>query len=140
MIKVLNQKKEQPKVYRQMCDKCMADLECEYEDTYEGALGARYIKCPQCDNEVLMDEIDGVELTENSIEFPKHFFGPGGVDIPDDQIQEWVRNCLKIAKKENSSGYFVEQSTGNTAVIVLVYEDEYEILVTKDYYFTSIPR
>ena len=84
MIKVLKKNTEEPKIYHQMCDECMAELEFEYEDTYEGALGARYIKCPQCNREVLVEEIEGLALTQHNIEFPKHFFEPGGVDISND--------------------------------------------------------
>jgi DNA-directed RNA polymerase subunit RPC12/RpoP len=141
MIKVLNKKVEEPKIYRQMCDGCKAELECEYEDTYEGVLGARYVKCPECGSEVMFEEIECKTLTFKNIEFPKHFFEPGGVDISNDEIQGWIRNCLKIAEESKEPyGYFVQQGTGNAMVVLLVYEDEYEFVVTKDYYSATIPK
>ena len=141
MIRVVKKNVEEKKIYKQMCDECCAELEFEYEDTYEGALGARYIKCPECNREVLIEEIEGLALTQHNIEFPKHFFGPDGVDISNDEIQKWVRNCLKIAKESNEPyGYFVQQGTGNAMVVLLVYEYEYEFIVTKDYYSVTIPK
>lgn len=141
MIKVLKKNAEVPKIYHQMCDDCAAELEFEYEDTYEGALGARYVRCPECSREVSIDEIESKALTPETIEFPKHFFEPSGVDIPNEEIQKWVRNCLKIAEESKEPyGYFVHQGTSNAVVVLLVYENEYDIIVTKDYYEAVIPK
>lgn len=141
MIKVLNNYINEQKFYRQKCDECGAELEFTFEDTYIGALGARYIKCPICGHEIMTDECDGIELNSTNIEFPKHFFEPKGVDIPDSKINNWVRECLKVAEESDKPyGYFVHTGSGNTLVILLAYEDEYEIIVTKDYYETSIDR
>lgn len=141
MIKVINKKKEEQKIYHQTCDGCKAELEFEYNDTYEGALGARYVKCPECGQEIMVDALDGTKLTSKNIEFPKHFFRPSGVNIEDEEIQEWVRGCLKVAKETDEPyGYFVRTGSGNTQVILLSYENEYYITVTKDYYETSVNR
>lgn len=139
MIKVLNKDVEQT-FYRQNCDECDAELEFAFDDTYEGALGARYLKCPVCGQENIT-EIDTPELSSSNIKFPLHFFEPGGVDISDDRIQDWVRDCLKMAEESDEPyGYFVQTGTGNTMVILLAYEDEYGIIVTKDYYQTSVNK
>ena len=142
MIKVLNDQKKQPKIYNQLCDVCRAELEFEYEDTYEGAFCRRYVRCPVCQREVLVDEIEGKELTPDNLEFPKHFyFTTDKVRIPDNEIQNWVRNCLKIAQESKEPyGYFVQQGTGDAMVVLLVYEDEDEFVVTRDYYSLTIPR
>lgn len=140
MIKVLNKNVEQT-FYRQHCEECHAELEFAFDDTYEGALGARYLKCPVCSREVMTHELEGIELNSNNIEFPKHFFGPGGVNIQDDEIQKWVRQCLKAAEESDEPyGYFLQAGTGNTKVILMAYEDEYNIIVTRDYYETSVNR
>lgn len=139
MIKVLNKDVEQT-FYRQHCEECHAELEFAFDDTYEGALGARYLKCPVCGREIIT-EVDGINLNSNNIKFPKHFFEPSGVDIPDDEIQNWVRDCLKVAEESDEPyGYFVQAGTGNTRVILMAYEDEYNIIVTKDYYETSVNK
>lgn len=141
MIKVLNKDINEQTFYRQKCDECTAELEFSLEDTYIGALGARYVKCPICGKEIMAEVCDGIELNSNNIEFPKHFLGPGGVDIPNSEVNDWVRKCLKKAEESDEPyGYFVEIRSGNTMVILLAYEDEYEIFVAKNYYETSVNR
>ena len=141
MIKVLNRDIDGQTFYRQKCEECRAELEFAFDDTYEGVLGARYLKCPACGKEIMANDIEGITLNSNNIKFPKHFFEPGGVDISDDKINDWVCQCLKIAEESNEPyGYFVHTGTGNTIVVLLAYEDEYEIIITKDYYQTSVNR
>lgn len=141
MIKVLNKDMNEQNLYRQKCNECAAELEFSLEDTYIGALGARYVKCPICGEEIITEKCDGIELNSSNIEFPKHFIEPGGVDINDSKIENWVRECLKIAEESDKPyGYFVSTGSGNTMVILMAYEDEYEIIVAKDYYGTSIDR
>jgi ribosomal protein S27E len=139
MIKVLNKDVEQT-FYRQKCEDCHAELEFAFDDTYEGALGARYLKCPVCGREVIT-ELEGTKLSSNNIKFPLHFFEPGGVDCSNDEINTWIRQCLKAAEESDEPyGYFATMGTGNTRVILMAYEDEYNIVVTKDYYETSVNR
>lgn len=139
MIKVLNKDVKQT-FYRQHCEECHAELEFAFDDTYEGALGARYLKCPVCGREN-MTELEGTDLNSKNIQFPKHFFEPAGVDISNDEIQSWVRQCLKVAEQSDEPyGYFVQAGTGNTKVVLMAYGDEYDIIVTKDYYETSVNR
>ena len=141
MIKVLNKDVNEQKLYRQKCDECTAELEFAFDDTYIGALGARYVKCPICGKENITERCGGIQLNSSNIEFPKHFFEPSGVDVPDSDINNWVRRCLKIAEESDEPyGYFVHAGSGNTIVILMAYEDEYEIIVTKDYYETSVNR
>lgn len=141
MIKVLNKKVEEPKVYKAICDECRAELEYAYEDTYEGYAGMRHIKCPVCGYEIMSEYFDGVELTSQNVEFPKHFYYFDGVDIENERISEWVRRCLKCAEESDEPyGYFEHTGSGNTAVILMAYEDEYNIIVAKDYYELSISR
>ena len=139
MIKVLNKDVEQT-FYRQHCEDCHAELEFAFDDTYEGALGARYLKCPVCGHENIT-ELDVPKLSSKNIKFPLHFFEPNGLDISDDQINSWVYQCLKAAEESDEPyGYFIQAGTGNTRVILMAYEDEYNIVVTKDYYETSVNK
>ena len=141
MIKVLNKDIDKQTLYRQKCYECDAELEFSLEDTYIGALGARYVKCPICGYEIMTEECDGIELNSSNIEFPTHFIESCGVDIPDGEIENWVRKCLKIAEESDEPyGYFVETGSGNTGIILMAYEDEYRIIVAKDYYETSVNR
>lgn len=139
MIKVLNKDVEQT-FYKQECEKCHAELEFAFDDTYEGAYGARYLKCPVCGEE-LWTEIDGVELTSDNIKFPIHFYhmGKNAVDIEDDKIQEWVREGLETIEDGNVEDFYLCM-TGNAAMIILEMEDEYCIYVMKNYWECDIPK
>jgi hypothetical protein len=141
MIKVINKKTEEPKIYKVVCDKCEAQLECEREDVYEGVYGAWYVTCPECGQDVMIDEIDSVELDEHNIEYPKHFYAmsKNAVDISDEKIQRWVRECL-TKLKGCEDGEYTFCGSGNTMVFAFKYETEYAIYVTKNYAETSISR
>ena len=141
MIKVINKDIGQ-NFYRQKCDNCAAELEFSFDDTYEGWLGARYIKCPVCGEEVMAEEIEAKALYSSNIEFPKHFRKINKVvDIDDKEIQKWVKQCLKTAEESNEPyGYFVSTGSGNTQVILMAYADEYDIVVAKDYYEATVFR
>lgn len=142
MIKILNKKQEEPKVYRTACDECSAEFEYEESDTHIGAWGGREIVCPVCGETIFVDEPVGIDLDENNIEFPLHFVSPSdkAVDIDDAKIQEWVREYLRKAKQDSDNSGFYLTSGGNTVVIVFKFEDEYNVYVTKKYYECSIPR
>ena len=140
MIKVLN-KNVDKKIYRERCD-CGAELEFSFDDTCEGYAGLHYIKCPVCGKEIFSSEIDAENLDSSNIEFPRHFDSLcNGVDIDDETIQKWIRKCLKIAEESDEPyGYFVQAGSGNTQVILMAYEDEYNIVVAKNYYETTVSR
>ena len=138
MIKVLNKDIENQKFYVQMCEECGAELEFAFDDTYEGAFGARYLKCPVCKREI-MTEIDGIELTSDNIKFPTHFYATSedAVNIEDEEIQKWVRKGLK-AFEDGEAKDFWFSGTGNAFMIILEMEDEYDIYVMKNYWECEI--
>lgn len=140
MIKVLNKDLKVQKFYKQCCSECNAELEFAFDDTYEGAFGARYLKCPVCGEELFTD-IDGVDLTSDNIKFPIHFYkvGEGAVDIKDEEIQKWVREGLKEFETGNVEDFYF-CGTGNTFMIILSMEDEYDVYVMKNYWECSIPK
>ena len=141
MIKVIGKKTEESKIYKVVCDKCGVQLECEREDVYEGAYDAWYIKCPECGQDIMVDEIDSVELDEHNIEYPKHFYAMSkdAVDISDERIQRWIRECLTKLKGCEDDSYELRGS-GNTMVFAFKDETEYVIYVAKNYAETSITR
>ena len=141
MIRVVGKKTEEPKIYKVTCDECGAQLECEHEDVYEGAFGLWYVKCPECGQDAMAWEIDGIELDEHNIEYPKHFRAmcEDAVDIPNETIQCWVRECL-TRLKDYEDGEHTYCGSGNTMVFAFKYEDEYAIYVAKNYSETSITR
>lgn len=141
MIKLVEKKVEENKIYRKTCNECGATFEFEKNDAYAGELGCYYVVCPGCHTDVYVDEIEPLELDENNIKFPTHFykFGTkdGAVDIEDEQIQRWVRECLGQIKQNDDAPFGIAGS-GNTLVIVLNFDDAYEVIVAKNYYDCNI--
>lgn len=137
MIKVLNKDVEQT-FYRQVCEECHAELEFAFDDTYEGAYGCRYLKCPVCGEEIIT-EIDGVDLTPDNIKFPMHFYkvSENAVNIEDEEIQKWVREGLNAFKSGKAEDFWFS-GTGNSFVIIHEMVDEYCIYVMKNYWECSI--
>lgn len=134
-MKVLN---KYPKVTE--CE-CGAELEYDKDDIHIGALGCYHITCPICGKEIMLDEEKGIELDENNLKFPTHYFDyKNGNKIEDERINEWVRKCIKYLK-ENEDEFYTFIGSGNTMVFVFKLEDdeEYYIHVSKNGYETYLP-
>jgi hypothetical protein len=89
----------------------------------------------------MSEHFDGIELDENNVEYPKHFYlmGENAKDISNEQIQSWVRQCLsRLAVCED--GDYTLSGSGNTIVFAFKSEEEYTIYVAKNYSELSIMR
>ena len=141
MIKVIGKKAAEHKIYKVKCDECGAQLELEESDTYVGPYGCNYVDCPECGYDILVEAIPDVGLTEHNIEFPKHFrkTSATAINIGDSTLQEWIRECLEKIKQDDAGDHWM-MASGNAVVIILKFEDEYEIYVAKDYWECSIFR
>lgn len=133
-------------LYRETCDKCGAELEFSQEDIFSGAFGCAYVLCPVCNNSVWAGQATedglGKTLTVENISFPQDFADSGNaVKIGDEEINEIIKKCLKsLENAEEDWGVAAQGGTGDTAVFVFKYEDEYDISVARNYWETSIPR
>lgn len=141
MIRVINKKAEEPKIYNTTCDECGTEIEYEKSDTYIGALGGREFICPTCGETVFVEEPEGIDLDSSNIEFPTHFMKPSNktIDIEDERIQEWVQQCLKKIEDNPENGFYISGS-GNTVVIALDFKGERDVYVAKKYWECSIPK
>ena len=57
-----------------VCEYCDSELEYEESDIRFGALGCACINCPCCGEENVLYEEEGLQLTQDNVEFPTHFF------------------------------------------------------------------
>ncbi len=130
-----------------LCEHCSSELEYEKNDIRVGAFGCAYIDCPLCGGEIcLYDESDNeLTLTRYNIEFPTHFWHTcserGAVDCCNNkEIKECISRAIDYFRK-NKDDYNWFTACGNLYVNVSRYESDesYDIVVTKDYYETSIP-
>jgi hypothetical protein len=127
------------------CEYCDSKLEITKEDTYIGWLGARFVKCPCCEQETAVNELDGITLTINNIKFPVHFHRInknmiGVKEISTEEIVQCIKHGVEYFRRHKDE-YSWYTSFGDLFLILYRYsgDGEYDVMVTKDFYQTSIP-
>ena len=127
------------------CSECDSELEIAEEDTHIGWLGARFITCPCCGKEAMVDELDGITLTKGNLEFPVHFNRTtkglrNVVEINSDEIIKEIQKAIAYFRV-NKDEYYWYTSHGDLFLIVFRYsgDEEYFVMVTKDFYETYVP-
>lgn len=124
-----------------VCERCWSVLEIEARDTYIGALGCRYVKCPCCGEEIVLD--DGITLTSENLSFPRHYFSfKDGVILTNKEVDKYVRECIEALRNSKDKNFYATHTgTGNTHVFVFKYDgdEEYFVYVGKGGYETCVP-
>lgn len=128
------------------CEQCRSELEYEESDLKMGVLGCIHLRCPVCGyNNMLEDNENSITLNKNNVEFPTHFFytskETGAVDSCNN---EEVKKCIHKAInyfRNNKDEFCWYTHYGNLCIIVFRYggDEEYEVMVTNNYYDTYIP-
>ena len=138
-------KEVKPYVLTINCDKCDSELEITEEDTHIGWMGARFISCPCCGEEAMVDELDGITLTKDNLEFPVHFNRTTKglrhvVEVNSDEIIKEIQRGITYFRRHKDE-YYWYTSHGDLFLIVFRYsgDEEYFVMVTKDFYETYIP-
>lgn len=144
-IEIENNTKPYPRFH--ICEGCLSELEYEKSDLTMGYLGAMYLKCPLCGYNNMMEHSDeaGITLTKDNVQFPVHFWHTsketGAVDCcNNEEVKECIRKAIDYFRA-NKNEYHWFTATGNLYVSVDRYDgdESYEIMVTNNYYETSIP-
>lgn len=127
------------------CSECDSELEITEEDTHIGWMGARFINCPCCGNEAMVDELDGITLTKDNLEFPVHFNRTAKglrnvVEINSDKIIKEIQSGITYFRRHKDE-YYWYTSHGDLFLIIFRYsgDEEYFVMATKDFYETYIP-
>ena len=127
------------------CSECDSELEITEEDTHIGWMGARFISCPCCGEEAMVDELDGITLTKDNLEFPVHFNRTAKglrhvVEVNSDKIIKEIQKGITYFRGHKDEHYWYT-SHGDLFLIVFRYsgDEEYFVMVTKDFYETYIP-
>ena len=123
-----------------ICEECNSVFEYDDYDVYvDSETYDEYVFCPCCNHKCIV----GVPTTEDNIEFPKSFykFGEkeGAVKISDKEITSKIKDCI-IWLKNNPKEPFRYIGTGDTFLCVFNHEDEYYIMVAKDYFDSYIDK
>ena len=142
----LNKKVEiKHEVVHTVCSNCDSELEVSKEDTHIGWLGAAFVKCPCCGQETMVCELDGITLTKDNINYPVHFSRVNKdlrnvVEVQKDKVVEEIQRGIDYFRV-NKNEYYWYTCYGDLFLIVFRYEgdEEYFVLVTRDFYETDIP-
>jgi len=142
----LNKKVEvKPKFVHTFCDNCDSELEISEEDTHIGWLGAPFVKCPCCGQESMVDELEGITLTKDNIDYPIHFNRTNKdlknvVEIQKDEVIKEIQRGIDYFRT-NKDEFCWYTYYGDLFVIIFRYEgdEEYFVLVTRDFLETYIP-
>lgn len=137
--------KKQNKNVHTFCEHCDSELEISKEDTHIGWLGAAFVKCPCCGQESMVDELDGITLTKDNIDYPIHFNRTNKdlknvVEIQKDEVIKEIQKGIDYFRT-NKDEFCWYTCHGDLFLIVFRYEgdEEYFVLVTRDFYETYIP-
>lgn len=138
---------EQVSYPREMvCEHCGSELEYEESDIKIGAFGCAYVTCPLCNHQTFVDDTEKeLTLTKDNVEFPTHFWHTsketGAVDYcNNEEVKRCIHKAIDYFRKNKNEFYWFA-ATGNLNIDVTKYSggESYEVIVTKDYYETSIP-
>lgn len=122
-----------------ICEECNSVFEYEDEDICVDDDNIEFVKCPCCGHKCITYTPPTIE----TIKFPKNFYQFGicerAINISDSEITNDIRECIKWLEKypEEPFRYI---GKGNIFLCVFNHEDEYYIMVAKNYFETSIDK
>ena len=123
-----------------ICEECNSVFVYDdYDIKFDDFKGEEYVICPCCGHKC----ITFTPVAENNIEFPKSFyqFGvcDGAIKIDDKEITFWIKDCINWLK-DNPNESFKYRGSGDTFVCVFNHDDEYYVMVAKNYFNCSIDK
>lgn len=136
---------EIPKVLPIQCEHCSSELEITEDDTHVGALGNQYITCPCCGNESIVYELDCINLTIDNIEFPTHFYRTSSEhgnakEVSAVEIKKEIQRGIEYLRQHtDEDDWFIEYGDLHLTVRKYPGDEEYWVVVAKDFYQTYIP-
>lgn len=121
-----------------ICEECNSIFEYNDDDIFMDNNGVEYVRCPCCKNHCYINE----EIpTVDNIEFPKHFhkIGENAIKISDKEINKYIKKCINwLEKNPNEPLSYI--GTGDSFIVVFNHENEYYILVAKNYFDSYIDK
>lgn len=148
-MKVLKSGNKPRKDNKIICPECEAVLEYDADDIKFDDEDWPTVKCPECGQVIYLDDVDTVEPTFDTVEFPKSYYhtsmqNPGTVHIPTNEVDYMVNAVLKNLREnppDSGDGNYTYASTGDTGIVGFDFPDdeEYVIYVAQDYYEVAIP-
>lgn len=115
-----------------ICPHCRSKLAYTSNDITHSKFGDKWIYCGVCGGEIFLsdDEIPTIE----TIQYPQDFYSfANAVPIKDDDVNEWVKECINNLDKDTDFSY---RASGDT--IVFAYKSDEDlpaatVMVAKKY-------
>ncbi len=118
---------------RHTCLQCKAELEYEKDDVYVGVHGLEYIECLNCGTENVVNE-----KRIAPPDWPMTFEAQGGEGCVNNNsitVQKLIDNVVnELESGTIKPGEFYSMEQSGILVAGFRFEDEYEIIVTGDYW------
>ena len=124
------------------CEWCGSLVNLLDADKHIGAFGAVYFTCPCCGHESIINDAEGIELTPQNLEYPKHFakvnMANGYPAYDDFKITERIKGMIECLKM-HSDIYTIYDHLGITLIVVATNasHDDFDVYVANNFYKTS---
>ena len=139
-MKIIQNNYKEQNLEQFVCEHCNSIFEYDENDIKFNLDGDKIVRCPCCN---LMCLVDYPKTNENNISFPKSFyqFGvhDGAINIDNEKITSRIKEAIVWLKRHPEEPYKYVGS-GDTFLCVFNHEDEYYIMVAKNYFDTSIDK
>lgn len=128
-----------------VCDRCGSELEYEKEDTRIGYLGVTHLDCPLCGEEIMLEDNEqDITLTVDNVKFPEHFWHTsketGAKEVNAHRIKEYIRHGIEyLRERKDEYAWFTQIGDSHIYVHKFEGDEEYTVIVAKDFYETEIP-
>ena len=130
---------------KMVCEYCTSELEYDESDIEIGEYGCAVITCPLCGRKNFLDDYEhDIVLTMHNVEFPVHFHHTSKESAIDCLNNEEIKECIRkginyFRSNKNENYWFI--AYGNLHISVTRWEgnENYDVVVTGDYYNTAIP-
>lgn len=134
--------KSEPTLIRTTCNECDSELEITEDDAHIGWLGAAYVTCPCCGEETMVDELDGITLTVDNLEYPKHFLKVNKnikhvKEIKESEILKSIKQGIEYFRK-NKNEYIWYTAYGDMFLFIHRLEDDHEYYITVSKNFNEL--
>ena len=119
-----------------ICEECNSIFVYDDYDIFADEDRVEYVTCPCCGHSCVVY----TPVTENNIEFPKSFYQFGnGAKINDKEITFRIKGIINWLKCNPKEPYRYE-AYGDTFICVFNHDDEYYVMVAKNYFEVSIDK
>ena len=124
------------------CPHCKSILMVNENDIKYDIEGEKYVICPCC-NDTITNEYFKRTVTLDNVSYPFDFYKVGDNDdtvhLTNENINKYIQGCIELLKKYPDEPYRYV-GTGDSLIIVFNHDEEYNIIVAKNYEETFIDK